>query len=144
MWKEISMTWFEKLLENLKKTTKCQSEHSVLQPSSQCTPLEYKSQTLPLWDPYSVKTTLSFWIACRKQAKKFQVPYGTRSFVTVFTRTCRWNVSCARRIHRASSDTVFFPTAQQSLVGQGLLVIVASQSYSSNTPHLVGLLWTSD
>jgi hypothetical protein len=33
--------------------------------------------------------------------------------------------------------------AQQPLVGQGLLIIEASQS-QSDTPHWVGLLWTSD
>jgi hypothetical protein len=33
--------------------------------------------------------------------------------------------------------------AQQSLVGQGLLIIDASRS-RSDTPHSVGLLWTSD
>jgi len=32
---------------------------------------------------------------------------------------------------------------QQSLVGQGLLIIEASRSHS-DTPHSVGLLWTSD
>ena len=36
-----------------------------------------------------------------------------------------------------------FPMAQQPLVGHGLLVIEASQSHS-DTPHSVGLLWTSD
>jgi hypothetical protein len=33
--------------------------------------------------------------------------------------------------------------AQQSLVGLGLLVIEASRSHS-DSPHSVGLLWTSD
>jgi hypothetical protein len=33
--------------------------------------------------------------------------------------------------------------AQQSPVGQGLLIIEASRSHS-DTPHSVGLLWTSD
>jgi hypothetical protein len=32
---------------------------------------------------------------------------------------------------------------QQPLVGQGLLIIEASQSHS-DTPHSVGLLWTRD
>jgi len=32
---------------------------------------------------------------------------------------------------------------QQPLLGQGLLIIEASQSHS-DTPHSVGLLWTSD
>jgi hypothetical protein len=36
----------------------------------------------------------------------------------------------------------FFLMAQQPLVGQGLLIIEASRSYS-DTPHSVGLLWTS-
>jgi hypothetical protein len=37
----------------------------------------------------------------------------------------------------------FFPIARQPLVGQGVLVMDASRSHS-DTPHLVGLLWTSD
>jgi hypothetical protein len=37
----------------------------------------------------------------------------------------------------------FFPMAQQPLVGQGLLIIESSLSHS-DTPHLVGLLWTRD
>jgi hypothetical protein len=39
---------------------------------------------------------------------------------------------------------IFFPpVAQQPLLGQGLLVIKASRSHS-DSPHSVGLLWTSD
>jgi len=34
-------------------------------------------------------------------------------------------------------------TAQQPLVGQGLLIVEVSRSHS-DTPHSVGLLWTSD
>jgi hypothetical protein len=37
----------------------------------------------------------------------------------------------------------YFIMAQQTLVGQGLRVIEASRSHS-DTPHSVGLLWTSD
>jgi hypothetical protein len=37
----------------------------------------------------------------------------------------------------------FFPVAQQPLEGQGLLIVEASSSHS-DTPHSVGLLWTSD
>ena len=37
----------------------------------------------------------------------------------------------------------FLPMAQQPLLGQGLLIIEASRSHS-DTPHSVGLLWTSD
>ena len=33
--------------------------------------------------------------------------------------------------------------AQQHLVGQGLLIVEASQSHS-DAPHLVGFLWASD
>jgi hypothetical protein len=35
-----------------------------------------------------------------------------------------------------------FPMAQQPLLGQGLLVIEASR-LQSDTPHSVGILWTS-
>jgi hypothetical protein len=38
---------------------------------------------------------------------------------------------------------IFPPMAQQLLVGQGLLIVEASWSHS-DTPHSVGLLWTSD
>ena len=38
---------------------------------------------------------------------------------------------------------IFFPTARQPPVGQGLLIIKSSRSHS-DTPHSVGLLWTSD
>ena len=37
----------------------------------------------------------------------------------------------------------FFSMAQQTLVGQGLLIIEASRSHSE-TPHSLGLLWASD
>jgi hypothetical protein len=37
----------------------------------------------------------------------------------------------------------FFLLAQQPLVGQDLLIIEASRLHSE-TPHSVGLLWTSD
>jgi hypothetical protein len=39
--------------------------------------------------------------------------------------------------------SVFFTMAQQPLVGQGLLIIEDSWSHS-DTPHSVGLPWTSD
>jgi hypothetical protein len=38
---------------------------------------------------------------------------------------------------------VFFPMARQPLGGLGRLIIEASRSHS-DTPHSVGLLWTSD
>ena len=41
------------------------------------------------------------------------------------------------------SGPFFFSVAQLSLVGQGLLIVEASRSHSG-TPHLIGLLWTSD
>jgi hypothetical protein len=37
----------------------------------------------------------------------------------------------------------FFTMAQQPLTGQGLLIVEASRSHT-DTPHSVGLLWTSD
>ena len=36
-----------------------------------------------------------------------------------------------------------FTMAQQPLVGQGLLIIEDARSHS-DTPHPVGILWTSD
>jgi hypothetical protein len=53
---------------------------------------------------------------------------------------------------RQNSDTVVYvhtrdspppPMAQQPLVDQGLLMVEASRSHA-DTPHSVGLLWTSD
>jgi hypothetical protein len=41
------------------------------------------------------------------------------------------------------NEIIFLPVAQQPPVGQGLLIIEASRSHS-DTPHSVGLLWTSD
>jgi hypothetical protein len=38
----------------------------------------------------------------------------------------------------------FFCMAQQSLVDQSLLIVEASRSHFLDTPHSVGLLWTSD
>jgi hypothetical protein len=40
-------------------------------------------------------------------------------------------------------DIDFFPMPEQPPVGQGLPIIEASRSHS-DTPHSVGLLWTSD
>jgi hypothetical protein len=37
----------------------------------------------------------------------------------------------------------FVSMAQQLVVGQGLLIVEASRSHS-DTPHSVGLLWTSE
>jgi hypothetical protein len=49
--------------------------------------------------------------------------------------------------HQLSTDprTLYFflPMVQQPLVGQGLLIIEASRLHS-DTPHSLGLLWTSD
>ena len=40
-------------------------------------------------------------------------------------------------------EKFFFLMAQQPRVGQGLLIIDPSRSHS-DTPHSVGILWTSD
>jgi len=40
-------------------------------------------------------------------------------------------------------DYIFFPVAQQLLVGQALIMIEGLHSHS-DTPHSVGLLWKSD
>jgi hypothetical protein len=42
-----------------------------------------------------------------------------------------------------SSLNIFLLMAQQPIMGHGLLIIEASRSHS-DTPHPVGLLWTSD
>jgi hypothetical protein len=38
----------------------------------------------------------------------------------------------------------FFPMARQPLGGKGHLIVDASRSHTLDTPHSVGLLWTSD
>jgi hypothetical protein len=38
----------------------------------------------------------------------------------------------------------FISMAQQPLMGQRILIIEASRSHTLDTPHSVGLLWTSD
>jgi hypothetical protein len=45
-------------------------------------------------------------------------------------------------IHLIPTLYIFSPMAQQPLVGQGHLIVEASQSHS-DTPHSVGLLWAS-
>jgi hypothetical protein len=42
------------------------------------------------------------------------------------------------------AKTFFFLMARQPLGGLGLLIFEASRSYFLDTPHSVGLLWTSD
>jgi hypothetical protein len=46
-------------------------------------------------------------------------------------------------VKQTTNVLIFFSMVQQSLVGQGLLIIEASRSHS-DTSHSVGLLWTSD
>jgi len=38
---------------------------------------------------------------------------------------------------------VYLPSRNSPLLGQGLLIVEASRSHS-DTPHSVGILWTSD
>jgi len=52
-------------------------------------------------------------------------------------------VSLALELKQTHRKVTFFFVAQQPLLGQGLLVIEASQSHS-DTPRSVGLLLTSD
>jgi len=44
----------------------------------------------------------------------------------------------------AYAAQILFTMAQQSTVGQGLLLIIEPSLSHSDTPHSVGLLWTSD
>ena len=59
------------------------------------------------------------------------------------------NGTCLRRILRSDPPPwalvtgIFFTMAQEPLVVQGLLIIKCSKLHS-DTPHSVGLLWTSD
>jgi hypothetical protein len=65
---------------------------------------------------------------------------GSSSFVCFNTFN---NSNPISDYHIKISYSLFFFMAQQSLVGQGLLIIEASRSHS-DTPHSVGRLWTSD
>ena len=57
---------------------------------------------------------------------------------------CVTNIKCLTADWRQYGDLhTFFFMAQQPLMGQGLLIIEASLSHS-DTPHSIGLLWTSD
>jgi hypothetical protein len=53
------------------------------------------------------------------------------------------NVESRNLLKECVYFVIFFSVAQQPLVDQGLLIIVASRSHS-DTPHSVGLLWTCD
>ena len=59
------------------------------------------------------------------------------------------NLETAHQIRPRTLPTISFLiihlllTAQQSLVGHGLLIVEASRSHS-DAPNSVGLLWTSD
>jgi hypothetical protein len=47
-------------------------------------------------------------------------------------------------LQKSQSFSFFPPMAQQPLVGQGLLIFVATRSHTDAPPQSVGLLWTSD
>jgi hypothetical protein len=68
--------------------------------------------------------------------------HGTVQRVAV-TESCTYNRLRVQHNVTSGVHTVFFPMTQQSPVGQDLLIIEASRSHS-DTPHTVGLLWTSD
>jgi hypothetical protein len=63
------------------------------------------------------------------------IEHSTFRFVAQCLSQLRHDVPCGK--------VSFFSTGEQPLVGQGLLIIEASQSYS-DTPHLLRLLWTSN
>jgi hypothetical protein len=61
-----------------------------------------------------------------------------------YNRTVNMSASWAAAVRLPANLLLHFPPmVQQSIVGQGLPKIEASRSIS-DTPHLVGLLWTSD
>ena len=43
-----------------------------------------------------------------------------------------------------NSDKFFFSVALRPNVGHGLLILEVSRSHNYDTPHSVGILWTSD
>jgi hypothetical protein len=63
-----------------------------------------------------------------------------RTFVVQKIETSLNFIDCTQK----QNVPIFSPSmTQQPLVGQGVLIIETSRSYS-DTPHSVGLLWTSD
>jgi hypothetical protein len=69
-----------------------------------------------------------------------KVTFYKHTFMNIFFF---FNSFVSRWLLRFWMGNNFFLMPQQPPVGQGLLIIEASQSHS-DTPHSVGLLWTSD
>jgi hypothetical protein len=71
--------------------------------------------------------------------------YSVTDKCHIYCRTAELQFKrCMHRYHVAISYIfVSFIIARQSLEGQGILIFEASPSHS-DTPHSVGLLWTSD
>jgi hypothetical protein len=76
-------------------------------------------------------------------------PYSSISFLTSSYRVAVDINQDVMRIYFflfqviISQTLIFPPTAQQPLVGQGVIIIETSRSHP-DTPQFVGLLWTSD
>jgi hypothetical protein len=65
-------------------------------------------------------------------------------YVSFQTGTRRTVSGIRSRIYFKCSISPILPKAQQPLEGMGFLIIEATRPQSLNTPHSVGVLWTSD
>jgi len=66
--------------------------------------------------------------------------------IPVTLRRCSeiiFHFSMVLHLTHSISLSILFPTVQQSLVRQGVLIIGVTRSHS-DTPQSIGLLWTSD
>jgi hypothetical protein len=73
----------------------------------------------------------------KKQKLRLDCAYYTSGYIVNSTGINNLKVLCL---------LIFFFShgATAPSVGQGLLIVEASRSHTSDTPHSVGLLWTSD
>jgi hypothetical protein len=85
---------------------------------------------------FPIQILYVFFISPMRAAKGDQLKY----FLMAVIPLCNQRTTNNQLNHRL---TQLFFVARQPLVGQGLLNVEASRSHP-DTPHLVGLLWTSD
>jgi hypothetical protein len=80
----------------------------------------------------------------RHSAKRYEPHWRYRqATVAPLRKTIRAPLTLSARPAIQAKIHFVFPTTQQPLVGHGLLIIEASRSHW-DTPHSVGILWTSD
>jgi hypothetical protein len=96
---------------------------------------------------FCIKTQTTWRALCREW-DLYQQPVYNRTRPELQARLLRvcvlvFGYPCCGLLCSWGTRVIFFPMAQQPLVGQGLLIIEALRSHT-NTPHSVGPLSTSD